>query len=555
MNMSVTKKLYLLVGLGVLSAAIISAVAIYGVIRMSNASHSIFDNAFLVNKNVSGLIALFEQGGGELRSIPADLNPAELKDVASKFDAIDQKLADTSIDVFRSITNDGVREVVTEFIQHLDESRNLAQKIFQAGANGDRQTVTTLLERDYSDIEDLTRASLDKLSKFVDQLAAQELARLEDTRQVTVVVSVVVAILVPLLIGLLAAVMMARQIVRPLAAMTRAARDVERRAFVPQSLDNLARQRNELGTLARIFTKMAIDVQEREEHLEALVHDRTRDLEKKNELLEESKLRMEAELDIARSLQSAMLPQRLPQHPSYSGRAIMVPAREMGGDFYDFFPIGEDRIGLVIADVSGKGVPAAFFMAISRTVLQNSARDNRSAGECLADANTILCSQNPLDLFVTVFYGILDARTGILSYANGGHNPPVVIRNGGQLTVVPRTGGMAMGVISDLPYAEGEITLQPDDTLFLYTDGISEAMNRDGREFTEERLHASLSDSHQQSVEVVVTSVTNAVSAFVDGAPQSDDITCLVVRYRGPPDRLDRPAVQAGQAPAPAALH
>ena len=244
---------------------------------------------------------------------------------------------------------------------------------------------------------------------------------------------------------------------------------------------------------------------------------------------------METELDIARSLQSAMLPQRLPEHPSYAGRALMLPAREMGGDFYDFFPISKDRIGLVIADVSGKGVPAAFFMAISRTVLQNSARENRSAGECLADANTILCSQNPLDLFVTVFYGILDARTGILSYANGGHNPPVIIRNEGHLTVVPGTGDMAMGVMSDLHYADGQITLQPNDTLFLYTDGISEAMNRDGREFTEKRLHASLSDSHQQPVEVVVSMVTAAVTAFVDGAPQSDDITCLVVRYSGPP--------------------
>jgi serine phosphatase RsbU (regulator of sigma subunit) len=146
-----------------------------------------------------------------------------------------------------------------------------------------------------------------------------------------------------------------------------------------------------------------------------------------------------------------------------------------------------------------------------------------------------LCQQNPLELFVTVFYGILDIETGELSYANGGHIPPVIIRQGGQIASVPHTGGMAIGVLSDLSYAEGRIVLQPNDTLFLYTDGISEAMDSEGHEFSDERLLSSLENCHLHSLDLVFSTVTDAVHAFVSGEPQSDDITCLALRYRGPP--------------------
>jgi sigma-B regulation protein RsbU (phosphoserine phosphatase) len=229
----------------------------------------------------------------------------------------------------------------------------------------------------------------------------------------------------------------------------------------------------------------------------------------------------------------------MPKHPSYSGRAIMRPARELGGDFYDFFVIGEDEIGLVIADVSGKGVPAAFFMAISRTVLQSSAREGRSAGDCLAETNSILCEQNPLDMFVTVFYGILNLRTGELSYANGGHNPPIIVRESGEVAELPVTGGIAMGIMPGFSYDQGSLKLDKGDTLFLYTDGISEAMDTEGREFTVDRLVASLSESHRQSLDIVVSNVTDAVSRFVGDAPQHDDITYLVVRYKGPPEPIE----------------
>ncbi len=332
----------------------------------------------------------------------------------------------------------------------------------------------------------------------------------------------------------------ARHLTAPIVQITSAAAAFEAARFDAASLAAVRQRTDELGDLARTFTAMAAEVQSRADTLDRLVAERTHELNEKNAALEQSKQRVEAELEIARSLQLAMLPQDLPKNAGYTGKAAMVPAREMGGDFYDFFPIGDERLGLVIADVSGKGVPAAFFMAISRTILQGSARERRTPGQCLAAANELLCQQNPLDLFVTVFYGILDIETGELRYANGGHNPPLLARTDGTVASLPGTGGMAMGVMRGLTYKEDSVTLTPGDTLLLYTDGISEAMDRDGREFTEARLVNSMSESHRQSVEVVVSTVIDAVRNFVGDAPQSDDITCLVVRYKGPPEHAEQ---------------
>ena len=334
-----------------------------------------------------------------------------------------------------------------------------------------------------------------------------------------------------------------RQITAPVVKITDAAAAFEEARYEPASLQSVRSRTDELGDLARTFTRMAAEVQARTDTLDWLVAERTHELNDKNALLESANHRMDAELSIARTLQSAMMP-RLPESPRYTGKATMVPAREMGGDFYDFFSLGDNRVGLVIADVSGKGVPAAFFMAISRTILQGSARERRTAGTCLADTNDLLCQQNPLDLFVTAFYGILDLNTGELSYANAGHNPPLLAREDGMVSHLPGTGGIAMGVMSGVTYAEGRTTLAAGDTLLLYTDGISEAMDRDGREFTEARLVGSLSQSHRQSVEIVMSSLIDAVSRFVGDAPQSDDITCLIVRYKGPPPADYREAAE-----------
>ena len=335
------------------------------------------------------------------------------------------------------------------------------------------------------------------------------------------------------LAGSVTAIFSARRITRPIMALTRAAEEIDQRSFVPESLDRVGLRRDELGRLVRVFQTMARVVQAREEHLEALVTERTLDLERKNAQLDQANRRMEDELAIAHSLQGAILPKTLPPNAAYSGHALMTPAREMGGDFYDFFTLPDGRLGVVIADVSGKGVSAAFFMAISRTVMRNAAQDIDRAGACLRTVNDEICTQNPHDLFVTLFYGILDPSTGHFSYANAGHNPPFLVRRDGGIEIVPLTGGIAVGVLSGLPYDESSLTLAAGDTLFLYTDGISEAMNRDGEMFEEARIQSVLSVGHEISVDAVIENVTLAVAEFVGDAPASDDITCLVLRYDG----------------------
>ena len=335
-------------------------------------------------------------------------------------------------------------------------------------------------------------------------------------------------------IGSIIAAVSARLIVKPVTALTAAAAEVDADTlgFEPQTLDPVAERRDELGTLVRVFQNMTRQVQAREEYLESMVRARTRDPEASNAQLERAKERMESELNIAHTLQGAILPKTLPENPTYSGHALMTPAREMGGDFYDFFTLDDGRLSLVMADVSGKGVPAAFFMAIARTVMRAAAARHANPGPCLQEVNDTICDQNPQDLFVTLF-GILNPDTGEFVYANAGHNPPYVVQHAGTVSPLPMTGGMAVGVMPGLPYAEDAMTLAPGDTMFLYTDGITEAMNVDDEEFTEARLEAVLDAGRELPVDAVLTNVTDAPGAFVGKAEQSDDITCIVLRYGG----------------------
>ena len=339
-------------------------------------------------------------------------------------------------------------------------------------------------------------------------------------------------------IGSLIAAFSARRIVQPVTALTTAAAEVDTDtlSFAPETLDPVAVRRDELGTLVRVFQNMVRQVQAREEYLESMVRARTRELEASNAQLEKAKERMESELKIAHALQGAILPKTLPENPTYSGHAVMTPAREMGGDFYDFFTLDDGRLSVVMADVSGKGVPAAFFMAIARTVMRAAAARHPTPGPCLEEVNDAICEQNPQDLFVTLFYGILNPDTGEFVYANAGHNPPYVVQHAGTVSPLPMTGGMAVGVMPGLPYAEDAMTLAPGDTMFLYTDGITEAMNVDDEEFTEARLEAVLAEGHGLSVDSVLENVTGAVVNFAAGAEQSDDITCIVLRYDGTAD-------------------
>ena len=339
--------------------------------------------------------------------------------------------------------------------------------------------------------------------------------------------------LAALLIGIAMSVVTGRRIAAPMMSIAGAAAAVDARTFVQGSLGAVAARHDELGHLARTFEVMAEQVFAREEELERQVRERTMELQIKNAELDQAKRRLEADLDMAKLLQSTILPQAFPTDRTWCGTAQMTPALQMAGDFYDYFSLDAHRLGLVIADVSGKGVAPAFFMAVSRSALQEAARHNDDPGDCLAAANDRLCEQNPLDMFVTVFYAVIDERNGTVAYANGGHNRPYIVAQDGVPRAVPLTGGMALGVMSGLPYTGASMILKPGETLFLYTDGVSEAMNEADEEFGEQRLEAALAQSASLSVGDMLTAITAAVHEFAGSAPQSDDITCLVVRYLG----------------------
>lgn len=237
------------------------------------------------------------------------------------------------------------------------------------------------------------------------------------------------------------------------------------------------------------------------------------------------------ELEVATQVQMSILPQDHASSENHEIQAAMIPAREIGGDFYNFFSLDDALIGLVIADVSGKGIPAALFTMVTQTLLKGAVRNFRSPARCLSEVNETLAEDNETCVFVTVFYGILDLRDGTFRYCNGGHNPPRLVRGNSRVEALPTTGNVVLGVFPGHDYADGEVRLAPGDALFLYTDGITEAQNTRNEEFGEERLDEKLSSLNQATAREVVNGVVDAVHTFAEDTPQSDDITCIALRF------------------------
>jgi sigma-B regulation protein RsbU (phosphoserine phosphatase) len=263
--------------------------------------------------------------------------------------------------------------------------------------------------------------------------------------------------------------------------------------------------------------------------LQATVDQRTHELAEKNAALERAQAQIKAELDVARALQIAILPATFPASGGCDGAARMIPATTMGGDFYDFIGLPGGKIGLAMADVSGKGVPAAFFMAVSRTNLRDLAVHHALPGACLAQTNDVLCTQNPMDLFVTVFYCILDPATGVLRYANGGHSPPCLRHADGSVEVLSGAGGLVLGAMPEIEFPEHAIQLLPGDRLVLYTDGVTEAFNAADEAYGVERLVAEISAHGAGPAGALVEQVCRSVKTFAGSVPQSDDITLIVL--------------------------
>ncbi len=245
---------------------------------------------------------------------------------------------------------------------------------------------------------------------------------------------------------------------------------------------------------------------------------------------------IQCELNVAARIQSSILPRVFPPFPGrkeFSIFAKMEPARSVGGDFYDFFLIDENRLGFVIGDVSGKGVPAAILMAVSRTLLRSIAMQGVSPGECLERLNAGLERQNEDSMFVTIFYGILHPDTGLLEFSVAGHNPPYLFSSSEGVARMAAQGGIVAGLIEGEPYDTETLQLKPGDGILLYTDGVTEAADTKEQEFTESRLAATLDRAKAEPVEEIVRKVFADVEGFAAGAPQRDDITAMALRYEG----------------------
>jgi sigma-B regulation protein RsbU (phosphoserine phosphatase) len=252
--------------------------------------------------------------------------------------------------------------------------------------------------------------------------------------------------------------------------------------------------------------------------------------------LERARKRMEDELNVGREIQMSMLPLTFPAFPErqeFDVFATLDPAREVGGDFYDFFFVDENRFCVCVGDVSGKGVPSALFMAVTKTLLKSNASMSGSTAAIISHVNTEVSRENKESMFVTAFIGILDVRSGDLVYTNAGHNPPFLKRRDGSIERIGKRHGPVIGAVEDLHYKEDRLTVEPGDLLLLYTDGVTEAMNPKSELFRESRLLEVLRSSGAATASSQVQATVDAVKKFEGAAEQADDITVLALGYRG----------------------
>lgn len=281
------------------------------------------------------------------------------------------------------------------------------------------------------------------------------------------------------------------------------------------------RSGDEIETLGQSVNKMSSDLKGHIANLQKVTAD---------------KERIGAELDVATKIQASMLPHIFPSSPEQSGYDIyasMMPAKEVGGDFYDFFSIGEGKLAVVIADVSGKGVPAALFMVIAKTLIKNNAQYGLPPREVFETVNDLLCENNEANMFVTAFMGILDIPTGRFTYVNAGHNPPLYKRGDGNYEWLPAKPGFVLAGMDGMGYRQDEITMTRGDTLVLYTDGVTEAVNNKNELFTESKLLAVANQNKDSMLREFVTCIKTEIDLFAQGAEQADDITMLVMKFTG----------------------
>ena len=312
-----------------------------------------------------------------------------------------------------------------------------------------------------------------------------------------------------------------RQVVSPILSITREAqRFAQDNAAQPEVLAQI-KKTDEIGVLARAIGKMETDIVRYVENLTAITAE---------------KERIGAELNVATQIQADMLPRIFPPFPEreeFDLYATMTPAKEVGGDFYDFFLVDEDHLAVVIADVSGKSVPAALFMVIAKTLIKNHAQVGMEPSQVFETVNNQLCENNETGMFVSAFLGVLEIATGRFAYVNAGHNPPLVSVEGQPFDWLPSKRGFVLAGMEDMHYRQQEITLSPGSCLFLYTDGVTEALDPENNLYSEERLKEFFNrpEMANRSPEERLRLLHDDITAFAAGTEQADDITMLLLQY------------------------
>ena len=329
--------------------------------------------------------------------------------------------------------------------------------------------------------------------------------------------------------------LMRRYITRPVRRLAQATKEFtpeENGTYSAEKISKVeVRNRDEIGDLSRDIRSMQERIVENADNLARMTAE---------------KERVSTELDLARDIQASLLPDVFPAFPDrheFSLYASMTPAREVGGDFYDFFLIDDDHLALVIADVSGKGIPAALFMAVSRTMIRDQLMSGCDPAKALERANAQICDENPHMMFVTVWLAVVEISTGKGIACNAGHEHPAVRRAGGAFELVKYKHDKPAGFVSNTVYHSREFELYPGDSLLVYTDGIPEANNPQKEMFGEERMTETLNRYADAEPEELIRRLYEAVGAFADGEDQFDDITMLAVKYYGSGNKADKTGI------------
>ena len=368
-----------------------------------------------------------------------------------------------------------------------------------------------------NDIQRTVQTQRESLQNKMAELSATS-AQAVALRQRYVLWLTIAATVSTVLLGLVVAALITDRLTQPVRSLASAMRDVQKGNL---NVQLPVRSTDEVGALTDSFNFFVQELRAKEQ-------------------IKQTFGKIESELKIAHEIQMSMVPKTFPAFPERSEFdifATLVPAKEVGGDLYDFFFLDDDHLCFAVGDVSDKGVPASLFMAVTKTLFRATARTGSTPGEILARLNTEICRDNESCMFVTFFCGVLDVRTGQVDYSNGGHNLPYYLHHDG-VSPLKNAGGGALGLVEQSPYASGRMVLAPGEALLLYTDGVTEAIDLSETLYSDQRLAQFLETNRGSAPRQIIGDLVSDVRHFAGAAPQSDDITVLALLYFGTTEKM-----------------